>query len=206
MAQPQRQRGNHDLRTARGEQEVAGSRRCLISGAASASKRQTMRSQVDEMYNGRIARFDAPNQPFTVQRVRPDEVRRGEILIKVKRANICGSDLHAWHGDFSTRGLGGKFPTVLGHEMVGTIEELGDGVTTDASGKPLAKGTRVVFPYFTSCGSCRPPGGPPRRLPEDDDGDARQRRPAPVLCGRVRRLLPATGGLRCLHSVGFRVG
>ena len=85
------------------------------------------------MYNGRIARFDAPNQPFTVERVHLDEVRRGEILIKVKRANICGSDLHAWHGDFSTRGLGGKFPTVLGHEMVGTIEELGDGVTTDAS-------------------------------------------------------------------------
>ena len=107
------------------------------------------------MYNGRIARFDAPNQPFTVERVHLDEVRRGEILIKVKRANICGSDLHAWHGDFSTRGLGGKFPTVLGHEMVGTIEELGDGVTTDASGKPLAKGTRVVFPYFTSCGSCQ---------------------------------------------------
>jgi len=91
------------------------------------------------MYNGRIARFDAPNQPFTVERVHLDEVRRGEILIKVKRANICGSDLHAWHGDFSTRGLGGKFPTVLGHEMVGTIEELGDGVTTDASGKPLAR-------------------------------------------------------------------
>jgi len=55
------------------------------------------------MYNGRIARFDAPNQPFTVERVHLDEVRRGEILIKVKRANICGSDLHAWHGGIGRR-------------------------------------------------------------------------------------------------------
>jgi D-arabinose 1-dehydrogenase-like Zn-dependent alcohol dehydrogenase len=90
-----------------------------------------------------------------LERVHLDEVRPGEILIKVKRANICGSDLHAWHGDFNTRGLGGKLPTVLGHEMVGTVEELGEGITTDASGKPLAKGARVVFPYFTACGCCQ---------------------------------------------------
>ncbi len=79
----------------------------------------------------------------------------GQILIRVTRANICGSDVHAWHGTFATRGLGGQLPTVLGHEMVGTIEALGDGVTADSNGAPLAVGTRVVFPYFFCCHTCR---------------------------------------------------
>lgn len=83
------------------------------------------------------------------------EVGPGEILIKVTRTNICGSDLHAWHGTFATRGLGGQLPTVLGHEMVGAVSELGDGVTADSNGAPLVKGSRVVFPYFFSCHRCR---------------------------------------------------
>lgn len=107
------------------------------------------------MYKGRIARFDAPGQPFTLETVSLDDVRPGEILIKVTRANICGSDLHAWHGEFATGGLGGQLPTVLGHEMVGEIAALGEGVTADANGRPLAEGTRVVFPYFTVCHTCR---------------------------------------------------
>ena len=90
------------------------------------------------MYKGRIARFDAPGKPFEIDTVGLAEVGPGEILIRVTRANICGSDLHAWHGTFATRGLGGQLPTVLGHEMVGAVEALGDGVTTDSNGKPLA--------------------------------------------------------------------
>jgi threonine dehydrogenase-like Zn-dependent dehydrogenase len=73
----------------------------------------------------------------------------------VSRANICGSDVHAWHGNFATRGLGGQLPTVLGHEMVGSVEALGDGVTADSNGALLAVGTRVVFPYFFVCHTCR---------------------------------------------------
>lgn len=107
------------------------------------------------MYKGRIARFDAPGRPFQIETVSLPEVAPGQILIKVARTNICGSDVHAWHGTFATRGLGGQLPTVLGHEMVGAIEALGDGVTTDSNGAPLAVGTRVVFPYFFCCHTCR---------------------------------------------------
>jgi threonine dehydrogenase-like Zn-dependent dehydrogenase len=107
------------------------------------------------MYNGRIARFDTPREPFTIEHVQLAEVGPGEVLTKVSRANICGSDLHAWHGTFSTKGLGGQLPTVLGHEMVGSIAALGDGVTHDANGKPLAVGTRVAFPTFHPCHMCR---------------------------------------------------
>ncbi|KUI14772.1 zinc-binding alcohol dehydrogenase [Mycolicibacterium acapulense] len=107
------------------------------------------------MFTGRIARFDAPGKPFEIETVDLAEVCPGEILIKVTRTNICGSDLHAWHGTFATRGLGGQLPTVLGHEMVGAVEELGDGVTADSNGAPLKKGSRVVFPYFFPCHRCR---------------------------------------------------
>ncbi len=107
------------------------------------------------MYTGRIARFDEPGKPFQIETVSLPEVGPGEILVRVGRANICGSDVHAWHGTFATRGLGGHLPTVLGHEMVGAVEALGDGIATDSNGMPLRAGTRVVFPYFYSCHSCR---------------------------------------------------
>ena len=107
------------------------------------------------MYKGRIARFDGPGKPFEIETVSLPEVGPGEILIKVTRANICGSDVHAWHGTFATRGLGGQLPTVLGHEMVGAVEALGEGVSADSNGNPLGPGTRVVFPYFFCCHTCR---------------------------------------------------
>lgn len=107
------------------------------------------------MYQGRIARFDRPGAPFTIDTVSLSGVAPGEILVKITRTSICGSDLHAWHGSFATRGLGGQLPTVLGHEMVGVIEALGEGVTTDSNDAPLQPGARVVFPYFFACHRCR---------------------------------------------------
>lgn len=107
------------------------------------------------MYKGRIARFDGPGKPFEIETVSLPDVGPGEILIKVTRANICGSDVHAWHGTFATGGLGGQLPTVLGHEMVGAVEALGQGVSADSNGKPLEPGARVVFPYFFCCHRCR---------------------------------------------------
>lgn len=106
-------------------------------------------------FKGRIARFDEPGKPFEIETVTLPAINPGEILIKVTRANICGSDVHAWHGTFATRGLGGQLPTVLGHEMVGVVAALGDGVSADSNGKPLENGTRVVFPYFFCCHTCR---------------------------------------------------
>ncbi|BBX17816.1 zinc-binding dehydrogenase [Mycolicibacterium duvalii] len=104
---------------------------------------------------GRIARFDEPGTPFEIEQVTLADLGPGEILVKVLRANICGSDVHAWHGTFATRGLGGQLPTVLGHEMVGMVHALGDGVDADSNGAPLSVGTRVVFPYFFCCHTCR---------------------------------------------------
>jgi threonine dehydrogenase-like Zn-dependent dehydrogenase len=107
------------------------------------------------VFEGRVAQFNAPGQPFEIRHVVLRSIGPGEVLVKVHRANICGSDLHAWHGSFATRGLGGHLPTVLGHEMVGSIAATGDGVGEDSDGVPLQPGTRVVFPYFFPCHRCR---------------------------------------------------
>lgn len=107
------------------------------------------------MFEGRIAQFNAPEQPFELRRVALPSIGPDEVLVKVHRANICGSDLHAWHGSFVTRGLGGTLPTVLGHEMVGSVAATGERVTEDSNGAPMQTGTRVVFPYFFPCHRCR---------------------------------------------------
>lgn len=82
------------------------------------------------------------------------EPKPGAVVVKVTTCNICGSDVHAWNGDFKTTALGGKLPTVLGHEMIGEVAALGEGVTKDSNGQPLAVGDRVTYTYFSACGKC----------------------------------------------------
>ena len=107
------------------------------------------------MFEGRIAQFNAPRQPFEIRHVKLAGVEPGEVLVKVHRANVCGSDLHAWHGSFATRGLGGHLPTVLGHEMVGSVAAFGAERLEDSNGVPLEHGARVVFPYHFPCHRCK---------------------------------------------------
>ncbi|WP_406814514.1 zinc-binding dehydrogenase [Mycobacterium sp. M23085] len=73
----------------------------------------------------------------------------GTAALRLRMAGICGSDLHIFRGELPL-----PCPFAMGHEMVGEIAELGEGLTTDATGKPLAVGDRVVAPYFWFCGSC----------------------------------------------------
>jgi threonine dehydrogenase-like Zn-dependent dehydrogenase len=72
--------------------------------------------------------------------------------VKVRRANICGSDLHMWRG-YGPR-LAPGLPRVLGHEMVGEVYRLGRQVKRDCLGQPLTEGDRVVYSYFVPCGAC----------------------------------------------------
>ncbi|MBV8291188.1 MAG: alcohol dehydrogenase catalytic domain-containing protein, partial [Mycobacterium sp.] len=73
----------------------------------------------------------------------------GTAALKLRMAGICGSDLHIFRGELPL-----FYPFAMGHEMVCEIAELGEGLTTDATGKPLAVGDRVVTPYFWTCGQC----------------------------------------------------
>lgn len=72
----------------------------------------------------------------------------GEVLVKMERGGICGSDLHYFnHGGFGAVRL--KEPMVLGHEVAGRIAALGQGVTS------LALGDLVAVSPSRPCGNCR---------------------------------------------------
>ena len=68
-----------------------------------------------------------------------------DILVKVKAAGICHSDVHYRAGTSPVRPL----PMTLGHEVAGVVEKAGAGVTTG-----LKQGDRVVLHYNVTCGEC----------------------------------------------------
>ena len=67
-----------------------------------------------------------------------------DAIVRVELAGLCGSDLHVYHGRESGIDRG----TVMGHEFVGRVLELGAAV------RGLAAGDRVACPFTTSCGAC----------------------------------------------------
>lgn len=69
---------------------------------------------------------------------------RGEVLIKVEAVGLCGSDLHLFLGLHAFR----KPPVIPGHEVSGTVCELGEGVTK------FRVGDRVTVNPSVSCGKC----------------------------------------------------
>lgn len=107
------------------------------------------------MKTGRVAAFYGPGKPFVIKEYPVPEPEPGAIVLRMTMANVCGSDLHQWRGEFDIAAFGRPYPQILGHEMTGRVERLGAGVTTDSAGQPLAVGDRVVFRYFYPCGSCR---------------------------------------------------
>jgi threonine dehydrogenase-like Zn-dependent dehydrogenase len=88
-------------------------------------------------------------QPFEAVEFPLPEVEPGAILVRLSVANVCGSDLHGWHGRTPR-----SRPTIMGHEMTGRVHRLGREVTADAAGVPLREGDRIVYSYFQACGRC----------------------------------------------------
>lgn len=74
----------------------------------------------------------------------------GGVLLEMIRANVCGSEVHILRGHHPLIRPG----CVLGHEGVGRIARLGQGVSTDFAGESLAEGDRVVATYFEACRRC----------------------------------------------------
>lgn len=79
----------------------------------------------------------------------PASLEPGAALVRTEMAGICGSDVHLWKGELPI-----NLPVILGHETVGRIESLGDGLERDWSGQPLKVGDRVTWTSTTSCGRC----------------------------------------------------
>jgi D-arabinose 1-dehydrogenase-like Zn-dependent alcohol dehydrogenase len=103
---------------------------------------------------GRAAVFFGAGRPFELRDLPIPEVEPDAALVRISLANICGSDLHTWRGEFSSPSGGTPAGFVTGHEGTGRIAALGRNVTTDSLGRPLREGDRVVFTYFFGCGRC----------------------------------------------------
>ena len=70
----------------------------------------------------------------------------GQVLVKIKRLGICGSDIHVYHGKHPYT----KYPVTQGHEVSGKIAALGEGVTG------FAIGQKVTIEPQVYCGRCHP--------------------------------------------------
>lgn len=83
--------------------------------------------------------------PLSVEAAELGGPRAGEVLVELKAAGVCHSDLHPARGEWPVR-----TPLVLGHEGAGIVREVGEGVQS------VKTGDRVVFCWAPPCGVCPP--------------------------------------------------
>ena len=79
----------------------------------------------------------------------PSRLEPGAALVRTEMAGICGTDVHLWKGELPI-----QLPVILGHETVGRIELLGEGLDRDWTGQELRIGDRITWTSTTSCGHC----------------------------------------------------
>ncbi|MDT0144584.1 alcohol dehydrogenase catalytic domain-containing protein [Microbacterium sp. PRC9] len=85
-----------------------------------------------------------------VQDVDPPAAAPGEVVVDVRRAGICGTDLELFTGEMAYYATGHTtYPVRIGHEWMGAVSAIGDGV--DASWL----GARVTGDTMLGCGACR---------------------------------------------------
>jgi alcohol dehydrogenase len=87
----------------------------------------------------------AQTRPLSVETVDLAPPGPGEVLVRIKAASLCHSDLSVVNGDRPR-----PMPMVLGHEAAGIVETLGPGVDD------LKPGDHVVMVFVPSCGHCLP--------------------------------------------------
>jgi propanol-preferring alcohol dehydrogenase len=94
--------------------------------------------------------LDAPGRPLRASVVpRPSPVA-GQLLLRVSACGVCRTDLHISDGELGGGAAPPRLPLVLGHEIVGTVIEVGEGVAR------FRPGERVGVPWLGwTCGECR---------------------------------------------------
>lgn len=104
----------------------------------------------------KAARIVNPKDPLVVSDVDTPKPQGSQVVVKVKAAGVCHSDLHLWEGGYdlgdgtfmkvTDRGV--KYPVIPGHEITGTISEVGEDV------KEFAVGDEVLVYPWIGCGEC----------------------------------------------------
>jgi len=101
--------------------------------AGTAKSKQDTIMRVAMYYSNRDVRLEEMPVP---------DIGPGEVLLRVEASGICGSDVMEWYRIH-------KVPLVLGHEVAGTIQAIGDGV------EGYAVGDRVTVAHHVPCNTCR---------------------------------------------------
>jgi len=91
--------------------------------------------------------LDEPGRPLRAAEIHRPEPGPGEALVRVRACGVCRTDLHVFDGELPAP----KLPLVLGHQIVGVVEQAAPGA------EGLAPGTRVGVPWLGwTCGECGP--------------------------------------------------
>ncbi|WP_173922374.1 zinc-binding dehydrogenase [Agromyces sp. Marseille-P2726] len=101
---------------------------------------------------GRQAVFDMDALTLSIEHAPGAVAEPGGLIARVTLAGVCGSDVHRIVGH--VKDAVGRVS--FGHEAVGVIEELGEGLTVDWGGVPVSVGDRIIwYAGSTPCGECR---------------------------------------------------
>jgi threonine dehydrogenase-like Zn-dependent dehydrogenase len=98
----------------------------------------------------RAAVMPAPGAPPEIRHYALPEMEPGAVLLKTIASEVCGTDVHLWHGKLS----GVPYPLIPGHVSVGEVAEIG-GTVKDVDGKPIKVGDVVTFlDVHKTCHKC----------------------------------------------------
>src|SRR5256885_2434014 len=93
----------------------------------------------------------APRVPVELREFREPALEPGSALLRTIYSEICGTDVHLWHGRLANV----PYPIIPGHVSVGAVAKL-RGEMTGVDGSAIREGDRVVFfDVHRTCGRCR---------------------------------------------------
>ena len=104
-----------------------------------------MKTRAAVLYEMQKPRPYATSRPLVIEELELAPPGDGEVLVRIRAAGLCHSDLSTINGDRPR-----QMPMALGHEAAGDVVEVGSGV------KDLAVGDHVILVFVPSCGHCIP--------------------------------------------------
>jgi threonine dehydrogenase-like Zn-dependent dehydrogenase len=99
------------------------------------------------MNKGQVAVIVESGKPLEVREYELPKAESNALLLKTIVSGVCGTDVHGWRAK-------GRVPVIPGHEVIGTITDLGDNLQTDSRGSPVHVGDRILLSFARSCGKC----------------------------------------------------
>lgn len=92
----------------------------------------------------KAVRYHGPGQSFRLEDVERPDPGESEVRVRIEAAGVCHTELHFESGLLDL----GVAPVTMGHEIAGTVDAVGDGVTD------RSVGDRVIVYYYAGCGEC----------------------------------------------------